>query len=94
MCIELERFIKGLRSLVRPTRSQYKLMWALLTDIANQAKWNGWQLSKEEWKELFTTYLFGRQKLSTRDFTVEQMSDLICFIEVFAIDNNILLRNM
>lgn len=90
----LERFIRGLLSLVSPTRAQYKLMWAMLSDIANQAKWNDWQLTKEEWKELFTTYLFGHRKLSTRDFTMEQMSDLICFIEVFAIDNNINLRNM
>ena len=77
-----------------PTRAQYKLMWALLTDVSIQAKWNGYQLDKEEWKRLFTTYLFGDRAMSSRNFTKEQMSDLICFIEVFAIDNNINLRNM
>lgn len=42
-----------------PTRSleQNALMWALLTDIANQVPWHGIKLSAEEYKDLLSAGL-------------------------------------
>lgn len=43
------------------TVDQNALMWALLTDIANQVEWAGKYMSPEDWKNLLTAKLRGFQ---------------------------------
>lgn len=43
------------------TVDQNALMWALLTDIANQVEWAGKLMSPEDWKNLLTAKLRGFQ---------------------------------
>lgn len=71
------------------SNEQNRLMWAALTDVANQVDWHGQKLSKEEWKDVFTASL-KRQKVvpgldggfvvlgtSTSKMTKEDMSELL-----------------
>jgi hypothetical protein len=44
------------------TVDQNKLMWALLTDLANQVVWHGNRLDPTEWKYVMTAAL-KRQKV-------------------------------
>lgn len=72
------------------------LMWAMLTDIANQVVWHGYKLSKEDWKHVLTAGL-KKQRLvpniegdgfvvlgqRTSTMTVKEMNDLIELAEFF-----------
>lgn len=71
------------------TEEQNRLMWAALTDVANQVDWHGQKLTKDEWKDVFTASL-KRQKVvpgldggfvvlgtSTRKMSKEEMSELL-----------------
>ena len=57
-----ENLFKGLRAgsvvitLGREKRSgeQNALLWAILTDVAQQVEWYGKKLEKEDWKEVFS----------------------------------------
>ena len=60
------------------TDRQRRKMWAMMTDIANTQPWAGW-VTKDEWKTFFAD--------STRDFTVEEMSELLTRIRDYG-DNN------
>lgn len=78
------------------TLKQNSKLWPMLTDVADQATWNGERLTEEEWKDMFT----GAVKvagggvravpgleggimllgLHTSDMTVEEMADLLTYI--------------
>lgn len=78
------------------TLKQNSKLWPMLTDIADQATWNGEKLTEEEWKDMFT----GAVKvagggvravpgleggimllgLHTSDMSVEEMADLITYM--------------
>ena len=47
--------------------AQNRMMWAVLNDIAKQVKWNGEQLTAEEWKHLITANLHGQKCLKGID---------------------------
>ena len=68
---------------------QNRIMWANLSDIANQVNWHGHKLTKDEWKDVLTAAL-KRQKVvpgidggfvvlgySTRNMEVAEMNELI-----------------
>jgi len=83
---------------VKPeTRSQEQnsLLWALLSDLAEQVDWHHQKLTKEEWKDACTAAL-KRQKVipgidggfvvlgtSTSRMTKAEMSELVEFIYAF-----------
>jgi hypothetical protein len=41
----------------RRTTDQNRLMWALLSDLAEQVDWHGQHLTAEEWKDVLTASL-------------------------------------
>jgi len=68
---------------------QNRIMWANLSDLANQVNWHGHKLTKDEWKDVLTAAL-KRQKVvpgidggfvvlgySTRNMEVAEMNELI-----------------
>lgn len=80
------------------TRSlaQNAMMWACLTDIANQVVWHGRKLSKEDWKHVLSAALYQQDVVpnidgngfvvlgkSTSKMTVREMRDLIELAQSF-----------
>jgi hypothetical protein len=75
----------------KETRSseQNRLMWAALTDIANQVDWHGSKLSAEDWKTMLTASLRQQRAvpgisggfvvlgMSTSKMSKEEMSELL-----------------
>ncbi|WP_421174129.1 recombination protein NinB [Aeromonas enteropelogenes] len=72
------------------TLAQNALMWAVLTDIAEQVNWHGRKLSKEDWKIVLSAALYKQRVVpdidgtgfvalgqSTSKMTVREMRDLI-----------------
>lgn len=71
------------------SNEQNRLMWAALTDIANQVDWYGNNLSAEEWKDVLTASLRKQKTVpgidggfvvlgaSTSKMTKEEMSELL-----------------
>ena len=69
--------------------AQNRMMWAVLNDIAKQVKWNGEQLTAEEWKHLITANLHGQKclkgidgglvfmGLSTRKMNKKEFADVV-----------------
>lgn len=43
------------------TLDQNRKMWAMLSDIAKQVKWQGVKLSAEDWKHVFTAAIKGQR---------------------------------
>ncbi len=78
--------------MTRHSNLQRKRMWALLSMVSDKARFKGYQLSKDEWKDIFCTHLYGKRGMSTREFEVGQMADFQNYIEAFCIDNNINLK--
>ena len=70
---------------------QRKRMWALLSNIAEKATFQGYKLDKDEWKRLLTAHLYGKERL-TRHMTVSEMNDFHNYLEVFCIDNDITIK--
>lgn len=88
----------------KPVRTipQNDLMWARLTVIATAVKWHGQKLSTDDWKDLFTGSIrkarmvpniedngFVMLGLHTSDMSVEEMTELLDFIDVFAAQRGI-----
>lgn len=97
------RLTQGYRVEVKaPKRSlpQNDKMWAMLTEVAEQATWHGEQLSPIDWKDLFTAAVkiagggvravpgleggLMLLGLRTSDMTVSEMADLITYMEAKA----------
>ena len=80
-----------------PTRSleQNAMLWALLTDIANQVEWYGRKLDAESWKHMLTASLrkldvvpgidggFVVLGTSTSKMSKREFSDLVEVIHAF-----------
>lgn len=91
-----------------PKRSdaQNDRLWAMLTDIARQAKINGKSYDPEQWKCIFMRAM-GKQAqflpeldgnsffptgFRSSDLSVREMSDLQTFMEAWAAENCIVLK--
>lgn len=96
MVAELPKFSRV--ELKGPARTlpQNSKLWPMLTDVAEQATWNGEKLTEHEWKDMFT----GAVKvagggvravpgleggimllgLHTSDMSVEEMADLLTYM--------------
>jgi hypothetical protein len=87
----------------KETRSneQNRLMWAALTDIANQVEWYGQKLSADDWKTMLTASLRKQRAvqgidggfvvlgLSTSKMTVAEMSELLELAIAFGADRGV-----
>jgi len=105
----LEMIQKGLKggpvvvTLGRETRTkdQNKKLWPMLADVAGQVVWYGQQLSKEDWKHIFTASLTEQRVVpsldggfvvlgqSTRRMSKEQLSQLIELIYAFGAERGV-----
>jgi len=79
------------------TLPQNERMWAMLTDVARQVKWNGQKLSPDDWKVVFLSALKAELRMvpnldgngfvqlgrSSSALSVDEMSDLMALIEAF-----------
>lgn len=87
-----------------PTRNleQNALMWALLTDVANQVEWHGIKLSPEEYKDLLSAGLVKAKVVPnvegtgfvilgqrTSRMTKREFSDLIELIRAFGAEHGV-----
>ena len=92
--------------LPKRTPSQNDKMWAMLTDIARQAKLHGKKKSPEIWKFAFMQALGHEIKFeqglddkffpigySSRKLSKAQMADLITYIQAYADENEIQMSN-
>lgn len=81
---------------------QNALMWARLTDIAQQVEWYGQKLSSDDWKDIFTASLrrarvvpgidagtYVPLGMRTSDMTKEEFGDLLALMEVFAAEHEV-----
>lgn len=81
---------------------QNSLLWARLTDIANQVEWYGQKLTAADWKDMFTASLrkarvvpglepgsFVLLGLHTSDMSKEEMTMLLDLIDAFAAERGV-----
>ncbi|KHA56816.1 P21 prophage-derived protein NinB [Aeromonas hydrophila] len=86
------------------TRSlaQNSMLWACLTDIAEQVVWHGRKLSKEDWKHVLSAALYHQNVVpnidgngfvvlgkSTSKMTVREMRDLIELAQAFGAEQGV-----
>ncbi len=86
------------------TRSlaQNAMMWACLTDIAEQVSWHGRKLAKEDWKHVLSAALYQQDVVpnlngdgfvvlgkSTSKMTVREMRDLIELAQAFGAEQGV-----
>jgi hypothetical protein len=80
-------------------------LWAMLTDIAQQAEWAGKRRTTEEWKDLFTAAVktagggveavpgltggIMLLGLRTSDMSVGEMADLLTFIDAWGAEHGV-----
>lgn len=80
-------------------------LWAMLTEVAEQAEWAGKKRTADQWKDLFTGAFradadgleivpglnggFMLLGLRTSDLSVAEMADLITFIEVWGLEHGV-----
>lgn len=89
------------------TRSleQNALMWARLTQLSREVKWDGETLTPSEWKDLLTACL-RKQKVvrgidgglvflgaRTSQMTVGEMSDLLDLMDAFAAERGLAFKD-
>lgn len=86
-----------------PKRSlqQNALMWALLSDLADQVEWHGLELTAENWKDMCTAAIKRQQVVpgidggfvvlgtSTSKMTKVEMNELIEFIYAFGAQHGV-----
>lgn len=77
------------------SRAQNRLLWSRLTDLSEQVRWYGMDLSPEDYKHLLTAALHSERVVpgvnggyvvlgqSTSRMSVAEMQDLLMLIEVF-----------
>lgn len=90
-----------------PRRSveQNSLMWARLTQVAQEVEWYGQHLSAEDWKDVFTASLrkarvvpgidagsFVPLGMRTSDMSKEEMTALLDLIDAFAAEHGVVFR--
>ena len=84
---------------------QNSLLWALLTEVSEQAEWDGKKRSPEDWKDLFTASVLAAKGgldivqglmggfvilgLRTSDMTKAEMGELIDWIYAWGAQNNV-----
>ena len=86
---------------------QNDLMWALLTDGAEQVEWFGEKLSPEDWKDIFTASLRKARVvpgidpgtvvalgLRTSKLRKDEFSQLISLIDAFAAERGVVFHEM
>ncbi len=86
------------------TLEQNALLWARLTQLSEQVKWDGQTLTPSEWKDLLTASL-RKQKvvrgidgglvflgLRTSHMSKAEMADLLTLMEAFAAERGITFR--
>ena len=86
---------------------QNDLMWALLTDVAEQVEWFGEKLSPEDWKDIFTASLRKARVvpgidpgtvvalgLRTSKLRKDEFSQLISLIDAFAAERGVVFHEM
>ncbi len=86
------------------TRSlaQNSMLWACLTDIAEQVVWHGRKLAKEDWKHVLSAALYQQDVVpnlngngfvvlgkSTSKMTVREMRDLIELAQAFGAEQGV-----
>jgi len=90
-----------------PTRSleQNRMLWARLSQLSEQVKWDGETLSPNEWKDLLTACL-RKQKVvrgiegglvflgaRTSAMSKAEMNDLLTLMEAFAAERGVTFRD-
>jgi len=88
---------RGRRSL-----PQNALLWARLTDVAQQVEWYGQKLTPDDWKTMFTASLrksrvvpgidpgsFVLLGLHTSEMDKEEMTNLLDLIDAFAAERGV-----
>jgi hypothetical protein len=93
----------------KPRRSlpQNDLLWARLTDIAQQIEWHGQRLSPADFKDMFTASLrkarvvpgidpgsFVLLGLHTSDMDKEEMTALLDLIEAFGVERGVVFSDL
>lgn len=93
----------------KPRRSlpQNDLLWARLTDIAQQVEWHGQRLSPADFKDMFTASLrkarvvpgidpgsFVLLGLHTSDMDKEEMTALLDLIEAFGAERGVVFGDL
>lgn len=86
----------------RRSTDQNALLWAMLTDVAQQVEWYGQKLTAEDWKDVFTASLrksrvipgieagsFVVLGMRTSDMTKDEFSNLIELIHAFAAERGV-----
>lgn len=89
----------------RRTLPQNDRMWAMLTDVAQQAEWAGKRRTPEQWKDLFTASFQSARNgleivpglnggfmifgLHTSDLSKEEMGELMDWMEAWAAENGV-----
>jgi hypothetical protein len=83
------------------SNEQNRLMWAALTDIANQVSWYGERLTADDWKTMLTASLRKQRTvpgvdggfvvlgLSTSKMTKEEMSELLELAMAFGAERGV-----
>jgi hypothetical protein len=84
--------------------AQNRLMWACLTDLSEQVKWFGKNLTREGWKDFITAHLNGQELVpnmdgtgfvalgkgkSTSDMTIAEMTAVIDLAHAFGADHGV-----
>lgn len=91
----------------RRTLAQNDLMWAMLTDVAEQVSWHGLRLSADDWKLVFLDALKREVRIvpnidgngfvnlgrSSSDLSKSEMSDLIEIIAAFGARHGVRFHN-
>ncbi len=87
------------------THPQNRLMWSLLGQLAEKARYHGYKLDKEEWKLIMLSGLRKELRLvpslnndgvvsldrSSSRLTVAEMGDMVTLIEAWAVNNQVTL---
>lgn len=84
------------------TLAQNSMLWACLTDIAEQVVWHGRKLAKEDWKHVLSAALYQQDVVpnidgngfvvlgkSTSKMTVREMRDLIELAQAFGAEQGV-----
>jgi hypothetical protein len=90
----------------RRTLDQNSLLWARLTEIAQQVDWYGQKLSAEDWKDVFSASLrkarvvpgidpgtYVPLGMRTSDMSKEEMGLLLDLIAAFAAEHGVTFRD-
>ena len=84
------------------TLSQNSILWARLTEIAQQVEWYGQKLSADDWKDVFSASLrkarvvpgldpgsYVPLGMRTSDMSKEEMGALLDLIDAFAAEKGV-----